>query len=76
MTSFTAVLIGAPKVGKTTYLERIVTGNFVEEYKPTHSWETHHLLFNTNKGEVLLNIVDNGGDQMLPAEKVNACIAT
>ncbi len=59
--SFKIVLVGAGGVGKSTFVERHLTGKFETKYVPTMGVEVHPLTFNTSQGEITLNIWDCAG---------------
>lgn len=42
---YKVLLVGADAVGKTTYLKRIITGEFQNEWKATNGHETHGINF-------------------------------
>lgn len=57
---FKIALIGDKAVGKTTFLKRLQTGLFEEEYNPTIGYQNHNLVFNSNFGEVRFLVRDCG----------------
>jgi GTP-binding nuclear protein Ran len=63
MNTMKVCFIGDGGVGKTTYLKRLLTGNFESKYIPTMGVEVHPLVFNTNKGNVIFNIWDVSGQE-------------
>jgi flagellar biosynthesis GTPase FlhF len=52
----TLILVGDGGVGKTTYVKRHKTGEFVKEYIPTVGIEVHPLTFHTNRGPICFNV--------------------
>ncbi len=54
--NFSIGLVGDAKVGKTTWIKRITTGEFQKEHKIVN--EKHQVSFNTNKGRVTFNVVE------------------
>jgi len=62
MNTFKIVLIGPTKVGKTTFLNRHLTKQFTTTHDPTLGVDVHPLRFNTNYGNICLNIWDCSGD--------------
>ena len=63
--AFKVSLIGASRVGKTTFIKRWRTGEFDREYLATMGVEVSPITFNTNKGKIRLNIWDCAGDPEL-----------
>lgn len=61
MATFKCVLIGDAKVGKTTFLKKLLTEEYNSEYKPTLGLEVHPLNFRTTGGEIIFNIWDTAG---------------
>ena len=57
---FKIVLVGDAKVGKTTFIDRHLTGEFTKDYVPTLGFNVHPLLFNTNYGTVIFDTWDVG----------------
>jgi GTP-binding nuclear protein Ran len=57
---FKVALVGPKSAGKTTFLKRLQTGKFDEEYKPTIGYQDHNLAFNSNIGEVRFSVRDCG----------------
>ena len=68
---FKILLIGPTNVGKTTFLHRHLTGEFRTEHKPTLGVEIHSLKYNTNYGNICLNIWDCAGDPKFTGLKNN-----
>nr|QBK87254.1 MAG: Ras family GTPase [Marseillevirus LCMAC201] len=63
MSTFKIVFIGDEQVGKTTFLNRHLSGEFTLKYTPTHGVEVYPLSFNTNYGVVTFNVWDTAGDE-------------
>nr|QBK90090.1 MAG: Ras family GTPase [Pithovirus LCPAC101] len=61
MDTFKVILSGDGGVGKTTLIKRHLTGNFEKRYIATLGVEVHPLKFNTNYGNICLNIWDCAG---------------
>lgn len=59
---FKILLIGDQSVGKSTFVTRHLTGEFTKEYEPTQGVYVHPLVFNTNYGQIILDIWDVAGD--------------
>jgi len=51
-------IIGSKNSGKSTYIQRLVNGNFVAEYHPTLDIATSNLTWNTNLGPVKIELVE------------------
>jgi GTP-binding nuclear protein Ran len=60
---FKVVFIGDGEVGKTTFLNRHLTGDFTDKYIPTLGVDVHPLVFNTNYGQVILDVWDTAGQE-------------
>lgn len=56
------VLIGDGATGKTTFLERHLTGNYKRVYAPTLGVDVHPLVFHTNHGPVVFDCWDTAGN--------------
>ena len=61
--NFKLVLVGDASVGKTTFLERHLSGAFEKKYKPTIGVEVHPLEFTTNRGKLRFYTWDTAGDK-------------
>lgn len=61
-------IIGNGGVGKTTYINRLLTGNFSAKYVPTTNVDVNVLNFNTNYGNVQFTIYDTAGQENLKDE--------
>ncbi|KAJ3449499.1 gtp-binding nuclear protein ran [Anaeramoeba flamelloides] len=61
---FKIVIVGDGAVGKTTFVNRHLTGEFRKEYLATVGAEVHPLVFYTEIGPVLLNIWDTAGQEV------------
>ncbi len=48
------LLVGDPAVGKSTYINRLVTGHFVSHYQPTENMKEYKFPF----GNIVFNIFD------------------
>lgn len=59
--SFKIVLIGDAECGKTTFIARHRTGEFLKTYNPTLGVEISPLSLNTNRGRYTLNVWDCAG---------------
>jgi GTP-binding nuclear protein Ran len=57
------VIVGDGDVGKTTFVRRHLTGEFLEKYVPTLGVDVHPLLFNTNHGQIIFDIWDTAGQE-------------
>lgn len=66
--TFKLVVIGDGGVGKTTYLKRMITGEFEQKYVPTLGVETHRMHFTTNSNQfrnLIFNAWDCAGQEKL-----------
>lgn len=59
--TFKVVLVGSGGSGKTTFVKRHLTGDYIDRYVPTLGVETHTLVFNTTRGLIKLNVWDVAG---------------
>ena len=60
---FKIVLVGSANSGKTTYITRLLTGEFNKTYIPTLGVDVHPLTFNTTKGYITFNVWDCAGEE-------------
>lgn len=58
-------MVGDSGVGKSTFLQRHMTGIFQEEYMPTICAETHPLIFHTKDEPICCNVWDIAGQEKL-----------
>ena len=78
---FKVVLVGDGGVGKSTYLKRLLTGEFEKKYIATLGVEVHPLHFRTNYGDIVFNVWDTAGQEKYRGLKegyyimADACIA-
>lgn len=63
MVHFNIAIIGCSGVGKSTVLNRLVTGNFTQRYFPTVRCNEVPITFQTSKGSVIINAIDCGGQE-------------
>ena len=59
------ILIGDGGVGKTTYVKRMVSGEFEKKYVATLGVVVYPLKFTTNMGEIQFNVWDTAGQEKL-----------
>jgi len=57
--TFNCVLIGDHNVGKTAFITRHLTGEFIKKYESTNYSEVWPLKFNTSDGEIVFNVCIN-----------------
>lgn len=57
------VILGDGGVGKTTYIKRFLTGEFIKSYDPTIGTQIDALPFTTSDGKVVLEIWDCAGQE-------------
>lgn len=67
-------VIGDAKVGKTTYVNRILTGDFETRYIPTVGVEVRSLTMPTSKGLIVFDIWDCAGDERFAGLRDGYCI--
>jgi GTP-binding nuclear protein Ran len=63
MLRYKLVIVGDGGVGKTTLVERHLTGNFNTNYTPTLGVEVFSHRFNTNYGPIIFDIWDTAGQE-------------
>ena len=61
MATFKIALLGESGVGKTTFLNRFITGEFIRNHEFTANLEVHPVCLNTTVGEIVLNVWDFDG---------------
>lgn len=66
---YKVILFGDKNVGKTSWLKRVLTAQFVSKYTPTLGAEVFRFILNTNQGEIKLNVWDIGGDAKLSGKE-------
>ncbi|CAE7507172.1 unnamed protein product, partial [Symbiodinium pilosum] len=59
------VLLGDAGVGKTSFVKRHLTGEFVKKYRPTEGCEMKKLKFMTSRGPVVFQVWDTAGQDHL-----------
>lgn len=57
---FNLLIVGDKSVGKSTFINRHVTGEFTREYVPTDGLKKSRLAFTTNQGKIIFNVYDGG----------------
>lgn len=62
-TIFKVVMVGDGGVGKTVYKNRILKGDFQKVYCPTMGVEVTPLIFETNKGRIVINLYECAGQE-------------
>lgn len=60
---FTIVLVGAPGVGKTAFLERHRTGKFLVNHEPTRGVTTQTVKFTSSAGPIEFQVTELGGQE-------------
>ena len=58
---FKIVIAGDASVGKTTFINRHLTGEFAQKYIPTLGVDVHSLHFSTNYGPIVFDMWDTAG---------------
>ena len=61
MQRFKVLLVGSSNVGKTTYVNYLITGKFIEDHAPTLGVDVHPYIFNTNYGPIVFDFWDCAG---------------
>jgi len=61
------VVIGDGGTGKTTFIKRHLTGEFVKAYNPTIGADVYPLRFHTNMGIFDLQVWDTAGQEKFGA---------
>ena len=61
--TFKCVIVGDGGVGKTTFVKKHLTGEFVETDYPTQCVEVNPLVFQTSAGYIRFNIWDTAGQE-------------
>lgn len=63
--TYKVVLLGSGGCGKTTWIRRHISGQFVPTYFPTVGVEVHPITFKTSEGDVRINFWDTAGQEKL-----------
>ncbi len=58
---YKVLLVGDSSVGKTTYVNYLLTNNFTEEYSPTFGVDVYSYVFKTNYGPIIFEFWDCAG---------------
>jgi GTP-binding nuclear protein Ran len=64
--SYNILIVGDNKVGKSTFITRHRTGEFITTHIPSKPLEYHTLNFNTTAGKVTLNITETADYENIP----------
>lgn len=71
-------IIGDPNVGKTVFINRLKSGEFLGDYVHTESFNVNEIKFNTNKGKVGVRFWDISGSkdigEVYPREGIDGFI--
>jgi GTP-binding nuclear protein Ran len=59
--TFKVLLLGDGGIGKTTFVNKHIIGEFIQKYVPTIGAEVHPLKFYTTRGEIIFNVWDTAG---------------
>ena len=70
--TYKILLVGDIGVGKTTYIERLASGQFHENYVHTEDVKVNSLSFYTNKGQVSMEICEPGNSDF--PKDIDGCI--
>jgi len=60
---YKCILVGNAGVGKTTFVKRHLTGEFIKDYLPTSDVEVNALDFYANEGQIIFNVWDCTGNK-------------
>nr|QBK85217.1 MAG: Ras family GTPase [Iridovirus LCIVAC01] len=71
MSSYKIVIVGDANVGKTSYVERLITGNFIEDYEPTLGVSVRQY----KRNGVTYHLWDCAGNPKLGDEKMSECFS-
>ncbi len=69
--SYKILLVGESKVGKTSFIQKHLTGKYIQDHNPTTGIESYLLKFNTNYGLINLNIHECGGHKKFVGLPIN-----
>ena len=61
--SYKICMIGSAETGKTAFITRMLTGEYIKNYLPTLGVEIHLIKFHTNYGTITLNLWDIAGQR-------------
>ncbi|OXA56989.1 GTP-binding nuclear protein ran-1 [Folsomia candida] len=61
--TFKCILVGDGGTGKTTFVKRLLTGEFEKKYIATLGVEVRPLTFNTTRGQITFNTWDTAGQE-------------
>ena len=61
--SYKCVIVGDTGIGKTAFVIKHITGEFIQIYEPTLGVEVHPHVFNTSHGLFRFNIWDTAGQE-------------
>ncbi len=74
ITEFKLMLAGDGGTGKTTFVNRQLTGKFEEKYIATLGVQVHSITFNTNRGKIVLKVWDCAGQEKFGGMRDGYCI--
>jgi len=60
---FKIILVGDGEVGKTTFVNHHLKGEFITKYVPTLGVDVHPIPFNTNYGIIIFDVWDTAGQE-------------
>ncbi len=61
---FTIILVGNGGVGKSTYIKKLLTNTFQQQYLTTVSPTYQSLVFNSNRGLITFNVIEIPGQEI------------
>lgn len=61
--TYKCVLLGDSQCGKTTFVMKVLNGEYIEKYVPTLGVEVHPITIKTSSGPVRFNVWDTAGQE-------------
>jgi len=57
MSNYTVLIVGDSGVGKSSYVKRIITGEYEKDYISTYGSEYYKMVYDTNIGKTTFDIM-------------------